>query len=968
MHSNLKTIEELRWQKIPVLSDGFVCLVDAMGADEDIVQAARVSYNGHNKSEYDRLLTQLKKLYKECPDPDNVGAYTPNQVRDAMEEIKNAENKLLRMLMRHRHCYTPDMEVLTSRGWIKWSDCANTEEFLVPDPVTRTLKRETLGVEQFDYCDTLVNYENDRMSFSVTYDHKMWFKERCENEFGLYYAIDMKKWGHFDPLRGYILAPEASDALDAEMQFVGFYLGDGSFASTNRITFHLRKVRKQQYLETLITKLGLFCTMRISSTYDDAYVYTIETPDFLKELLQSNLQARSHEKGFNLRSVTDFTRSQRLGMLDGLENSDGSDKIDRDQLTFSTTSGILRKLFELLNAMNGVDAHSSYSDAYKTLVTTSYPADRTTLEARPQYFSEDYRCCKVYCTTTSTGLLMVRGGPDKFAFVCGNSTPFEQCELKFLLRVPMDAWRQGVRHRTFCLAGDVELHFDLPGGIIRRTTDNQPGTQLYKLTVKDVFDRFQPSNDIGGVDFKRERVQGMQLRCLNEDTNEPTHTQIVDIWESGVKPIYEIITECGANIRCSIDHLFLTDTGWKPVRDFDKHTKLAMIAPLSGTGVETSVIAVDESTEAWTDIPGWVGYYEVSTQGRVRRITGGRGSRSFGRCKENTLAGGRYVVSLNRPGVQEVRQVHRLVALAFLGDPEIGQQALHKDGNCLNNNVENLYWGTPQENCDDRIRDGATCYLGKKFGKILKLALVGEEMTYDIEVAGPHHNFSACGLIVHNSINEYSTRYTEAIDSRDETPADGWRLQATNNKQGSSGSLTDWPDGFIEEPEGFMGGEEVSPGEYLSAKEADFHKQAQEIYQERLAFGIAKEQARKDLPLSTYTELYWKGNLHNIFHFLGLRMDSHAQLEIRLYANAIGSIVEKLFPVAYQAFLDYRFNAMNLTALDQAVISLVAREVFRPSEERFNMIMDELLSDKREQDECREKCRKLNLFYSNTRG
>lgn len=92
---------------------------------------------------------------------------------------------------------------------------------------------------------------------------------------------------------------------------------------------------------------------------------------------------------------------------------------------------------------------------------------------------------------------------------------------------------------------------------------------------------------------------------------------------------------------------------------------------------------------------------------------------------------------------------------------------------------------------------------------------------------------------------------------------------------------------------------------------------ADSVYRERLEFGVAREQARKDLPLSTYTEAYWKCDLHNILHFLGLRMDSHAQQEIRQYATVIGEqIIKPLFPLVWEAFEDYRLNGMFLTRLE----------------------------------------------------
>jgi flavin-dependent thymidylate synthase len=164
------------------------------------------------------------------------------------------------------------------------------------------------------------------------------------------------------------------------------------------------------------------------------------------------------------------------------------------------------------------------------------------------------------------------------------------------------------------------------------------------------------------------------------------------------------------------------------------------------------------------------------------------------------------------------------------------------------------------------------------------------------------------------SVNEYSTRYTEAIDAMQCTAPDQWRLQATDNKQGSSGFLTEWPNGFP------WKNPTLSPGEYLSNLELAFHEAARELYQERLALGIAKEQARKDLPLSTYTRLYWKCDLRNIFHFLGLRMDSHAQLEIRQYANAMAEFIKQLFPVAYKAFEDYQLNAVTFSSEERRVL------------------------------------------------
>jgi len=196
------------------------------------------------------------------------------------------------------------------------------------------------------------------------------------------------------------------------------------------------------------------------------------------------------------------------------------------------------------------------------------------------------------------------------------------------------------------------------------------------------------------------------------------------------------------------------------------------------------------------------------------------------------------------------------------------------------------------------------------------------------------------------NVNEYSTRYSLAIDSAQATASDQWRLQATGNRQGSGDPTT--PD----------------VGARLSRAEEELQAVARRVYQERLDAGIAREQARKDLPLSTYTEAYWKIDLHNLLHFLALRMDPHAQLEIRRYAETIGrEIVAPLFPLCWEAFCDYRLEALRLTRLDQEVIRRLAGRL-PASHADFLAAQDPSwasLERCRERDECLAKLVALGL-------
>ncbi len=200
------------------------------------------------------------------------------------------------------------------------------------------------------------------------------------------------------------------------------------------------------------------------------------------------------------------------------------------------------------------------------------------------------------------------------------------------------------------------------------------------------------------------------------------------------------------------------------------------------------------------------------------------------------------------------------------------------------------------------------------------------------------------------NVNEYSTRYSIAIDAAQTTTPDEWRLQSTGNRQGSAGFLED------------------DKGRHFTEQEQAFQRQARDIYEERIEAGIAREQARKDLPLATYTEAYWKVDLHNLLHFLALRMDSHAQYEIREYSRVIGhEILKHWCPLTWEAFLDYRVNSTQLSGLDIAII----REVAGGNDEQARQLAIDNgwipadatspIKRHRERQECEAKLALLNL-------
>lgn len=198
------------------------------------------------------------------------------------------------------------------------------------------------------------------------------------------------------------------------------------------------------------------------------------------------------------------------------------------------------------------------------------------------------------------------------------------------------------------------------------------------------------------------------------------------------------------------------------------------------------------------------------------------------------------------------------------------------------------------------------------------------------------------------SVNEYSTRYSEAIDAMQKTTSVSWRSQAAHNRQGSAEPI------------------DAATGAKLSEAEMLLQKTARAVYAERLRCGVAREQARKDLPLSTYTEAYWKIDLHNLLHFLELRMEAHAQQEIRNYAATIGhEIVARWCPFAWEAFLDYRFHALRLSRIDATLIQALAEHDAAKAKTlaiQHGFLTEEgLPQQSRERCECEEKIRHLGL-------
>lgn len=207
------------------------------------------------------------------------------------------------------------------------------------------------------------------------------------------------------------------------------------------------------------------------------------------------------------------------------------------------------------------------------------------------------------------------------------------------------------------------------------------------------------------------------------------------------------------------------------------------------------------------------------------------------------------------------------------------------------------------------------------------------------------------------NINEYSARYSIVPDEFYIPSANSIGVQSTDNRQGR--------------------GSNVDP-EYAKQVQQIFERNGYQSYEDYLFLinddgegnpldvsrpQIARELARNVLPVDYYTQWYWKTDLHNLFRFLSLRMDTHAQWEIRQYADGMAKIVQDAYPLSYKAFEDYELFAVRFSRPEQEILtSLMQNAGIKFTKEQVDQMALSLgLKNKRERTEMQEKFEKLGL-------
>ena len=191
------------------------------------------------------------------------------------------------------------------------------------------------------------------------------------------------------------------------------------------------------------------------------------------------------------------------------------------------------------------------------------------------------------------------------------------------------------------------------------------------------------------------------------------------------------------------------------------------------------------------------------------------------------------------------------------------------------------------------------------------------------------------------SVNEYSGRYSLMPLLFYRPEAEQFAAQSTTNRQGRSGETLD-----------ALHPEAVARWEAL-------RREAAGQYEWLVGHDVARELARIDLPLSTYTQWYWKIDLHNLFHFLSLRCDPHAQWEIRAFARVMAGMTQRVAPLSFEAWRDYEYDGAHLSYGELEALRRLIRveaDALVPGEGRVeDATLESLGLSRREIDELRAK-------------
>lgn len=500
-------------------------------------------------------------------------------------------------------------------------------------------------------------------------------------------------------------------------------------------------------------------------------------------------------------------------------------------------------------------------------------------------------------------------------------SPFEHYYFTLEIETPKDISIQLLRHRSF-----VFQEFCISGDSLITTVTKSGNTK--KVKISDLYQRQQSK--------QYSQISDNLVRCYDLTQKKLVATKLKEVFQTGVKPVYEVVLDNGRKIKTTLEHKFLTKDGFKTlkelsVNDFVASNGIALHQSFdwlqeakqrniaNGLGVQG---IADEAGVSYHTIRKWLRKHNL--QFTPKEIASYTKIWNKGLPKEQQPCYGKTISeetrqkicdsarkgeqsNLYRTGGNNTRQWRKQVADYWYKR----KNALYIkfDGICAIRNKKyelqdlqidhikpvsqypelayeesNIRLIHKDEHSSKSLSEIANKQLTVTWQKITSIEYVGEEMTYDLEVEHSDHNYIAEGIVVHNS-----GRYQDINAMDNPFIIRETRLQDSKNRQNSLENTDETLDSAWK----------------LAQKE--LLRQAQELYKNALEQGIAKEVARSVLPIGlTKSRLYITGNVRSFIHYLMVRLDPTTQKEHRQLAIAI-----------YDALLPY-FNLDAIKELKDA--------------------------------------------------
>lgn len=448
-------------------------------------------------------------------------------------------------------------------------------------------------------------------------------------------------------------------------------------------------------------------------------------------------------------------------------------------------------------------------------------------------------------------------------------SPFEMANMCVKIHTERDIAAQILRHRSFsfqefCLAGDARITIVSEKGIVQR------------LAIAELHRKWQSH-----------RFKARYARAYDPSVDRFITAPIKSVYCSGEKPVYEFAVAGPASvrtIRCTCEHRVLTkERGFVPFGvAFDNELTVALNGAAANPLPYQDPAVLKEGA--------WMGSTRFACEHGIADVTARKWFRKHGIVPAKPNHAGASSVdadfsarlnSFMKWARAEVRKsvCERCGENGSRSRLELSHVVAHDGDPALafdENNLQTLCAGCHRQH-DIRVQGksyGWTLGMAAKWGKITSQIYLGIEQTYDIEMDHPTHNFVADGIVVHNS-----TRYSRTQPA--EIPY--FRRQDTENRQNSLDDI------------------HPTNQQDLQIGAAAIIRDAFLYYESLLERGVAKETARRILPLCTPTTMYMNGTVRSWVHYLALRTSADTQLEHRQVALDCQKLFRKCFPAVAEA-------------------------------------------------------------------